>query len=138
MADSAVQSLRARVDETIANASSTIQDRVYSHYVDAEIERRSQVIVSGINALREVETDLRKIDRPDQTLFDAAGQPAQALYSKNRLDEVKKGKERLAKIVGALDKAIETNEPDAYNKLTDVVKKGGKPPQRGDGDGDGE
>lgn len=123
MADSAVQSLRDRIDEQIAAAHPRIQDHVLSQFVDAEILRRAQILASGINTLRELEADQKKVDRPDNTLYTADGTVAQSQYTKGRLDEIKKVKDKVTKLQTALDKAIESNAADDYKKLEEAIKK---------------
>src|SRR6185437_7617995 len=119
MVDATHKSLRERVDQEIGNSGSTITDRVVSHFVDTEVKRRADLIVSGINLLRQAELDHRKI-KPDQTMYDAEGTVVHEGFSKGKLDEKKKHAERIEKIQKAIDQAIGGD----LSKLDELVKKG--------------
>lgn len=134
MDDSAVLSLRQRVDQEIASSSGEILDRVVGHYVEAERDRRSKLIIAAVNTLREIETDLRKVGRGDVVHYDAAGAVVNEVYTKARLGEIKKLNERRTKLDFALKKALgaaATN--DDFAKLEKATKsKGGNQPKGGD------
>jgi hypothetical protein len=133
MEQSPVQSLRNRVDEAITKSGGEVVEQVHTIFVQAEINRRADLIVKGINTLREAEADLKKINRADHILYDAEGQPTPGFYSKGRIDEIKKARGHIDKIEAALNKCIgyieqsetvSTIQPNAddFNKLEQVLK----------------
>jgi len=130
MVDSAVQSLRDAVDEAIAKSGQTVVDRVKGHYVDTEIKRRADMLVAGVNLLREADLDLRKIDKPDVNHFSADGSAVNSFYTKGTLDKVKKAKERIERLTKALDAVLGSHSADSYKKLDETMKK-----SRAGGDG---
>ena len=125
MADSPVLTLRESVDAAIAAAGSTIIDRVKGHYVDAEIDRRGKLLIAGVDAIRQAELDLRKVDKPDVVHLAADGNVAAQHYTKSKLDEIKKTRERYDRLNTALSAALTDNLADSYKKLDEAIKKGG-------------
>jgi hypothetical protein len=121
-----VQSLRDAVDTAIAQSGDAIVNRVTSHYVDAEIERRAKLIVTGVEAVRQAEADLKKVDRGDDVRYAADGTIAVQYYTKARIEEVKKGKTRVERLTAALNAVLVSHSADHYKKLDETIKKAGK------------
>lgn len=135
MADSALQSLRDTIDEKIAGSNPAVLERVIDSFVEAEKDRRAKILVNGVNALRELEADLNKINRGDVLHYTDSGAVAAQHFTKDRLNAIKKAKDRLGKLEFALLKALgEKATPDDFAKLEKAVKSKGDTPKDEDGD----
>jgi len=97
----------------------TIRTRVVTHLVDAEIERRTNLLVKAMANRKAAAKEVDKI-KPDQVQHEESGKVAMTSYSKAKIDELKKCKKKLSKIDKAINRAI--NEADY-----DGLQKGGKP-----------
>ena len=138
MAEVALQSLRDTIDQKIADSSSAVFDRVIDSFVESERDRRAKILVNGVNALRELETDLNKINRGDVVQFTADGKPIEPVFTKDRLSQIKKAKERITKLEFALTKALSEKAVSAdFAKLEKAIKSKGESP-KGDEDADEE
>jgi hypothetical protein len=127
MADSPVQSLRDTIDEKIAALGPALRGKVADTFVDAELDRRAKIVLAGVTALREAEADLQKINRGDSVSYDVDGKIASQTYTKNRLTEIKKARERILKLEFALTKTISDHAvSEDFEKLEKAIKsKGG-------------
>ncbi len=133
MAERALQSLRDTIDEKIAGSGPAILERVIDTFVEAERDRRAKIIVSGVNALRELESDLNKINRGDVVHYTDTGGVAAQHFTKDRLNAIKKGKDKITKLEFALTKAMsESATSDDIAKLEKAVKSKGESPKGGD------
>ena len=115
--------LRERI-EKLVNDGARINDRVAEKLSQVEIERRADLIANGIATLDRAKTDLRKVEKPDNQMFNLDGTPVPGGYSKQKLDEIKKAKDRIESLEGALDKAIGSAD---FKKLGELLGKGGTP-----------
>lgn len=109
-------SVQTKVAEQLATLSPKVEDSVVGVIVDRELQKRSNAFVGVLDKYTNLESDLRKIDKPDQSHFDAEGNKVSEFYSKKRLDEVGAVKKKLAKHAGAMTKALEKGDfSDVYN-----------------------
>ncbi len=123
MADSPLQSLRDAIDEKIAGSGPVIRENAINHFAELERRRRVDIVVAAVVTQRDLEADLRKINRPDHTLYDEAGAVTLSHFTKDRLNQIKKLKERIAKLSAACDKALtDTAAGDDFDKLEKAVK----------------
>lgn len=123
MAEGVVQSLRDTIDQKIAGSTQAVLDRVINQLTDAETERRAKIIVTGLNAIRELEADLNKVNRADVTHYTETGAVAAQHYTKDRLAAVRKAKEGLIKLQFAMTKALSEHATgEDYSKLEKAIK----------------
>jgi hypothetical protein len=116
-------SVKELVAERLANSGDAVKELVIEKLVDDELEKRKQLVLKGVDAVDNARKDLSKI-KPDQTSFDVEGQPVGTpAYSRGKLDELNKAKQKLAKLEGALNKALENND---YQELEKVLSQGGE------------
>lgn len=106
------------VAERLAQISPQVNERVIEHLVNVELEKRSNAIVSGLENLRGLQNDLKKI-KPDQVSVDENGNEVSATYSKSKFEERKKLLEQIAKVEKALDLAIDKGD---MSKLYELKK----------------
>ena len=121
--ESVTQALRKRIEEQIASSGETLQNQVVTTLVDQELIRRCALVVAGIVKIRQLELDLRKVNKPDNEAFDAEGKVVHQTYSKGKLEEIKKAKEKIETWDRAINNAIGKAD---YKRLEELVSKGGK------------
>lgn len=96
----------------------SVVDQSNEHVIDAlaarEVQKRADAIVKVIDML---EADTRKMHslRPDNVTFNADGTKASETFSKTKLDELVKAKERVAKLEKALNDAFGGKMDHVYN-----------------------
>jgi hypothetical protein len=95
-----------------------------------EINRRVDLVTTGMRLVEKLEKDLNRINRPDNKVYDASGNTVETT-SQARWEEIKKLKEKLDHVTKVVNSALTDNTSEAYNKLTDVIAKN-KPGDGGD------
>ena len=111
-------SITNAVAEKIAAISPAVNEKVIDALVARELEKRSDAVLGGLDKLRTMQNDLRKI-RPDVGgAFDEAGNEVKpTLYSKAKFDERKKLNEQIEKLQKALDLAIDKGDMSKLYEL---------------------
>lgn len=106
---SPVKSLLVAVSEKLATAGGSIRESVISRLAQIDIDKRANALFAGIETAVKLNGELNKIDRPDVPAnLNAAGQPVgEGLYTKARLEAIKKLKEKIAKVEAAIAAATE-------------------------------
>jgi len=85
--------------------------------VDEEAKVRTNLIVKALSERRKAEQDVRKT-KPDNTTYDAEGNVKEESFTKAKIDELKKIKERIAKIDKSLTEAIDKAD---YKELKNLL-----------------
>ena len=93
-----------------------VPQTVTNHYVDKEIDARVELTIRTIDALEDLQRQIKKL-RPDQEVFDAAGSVVSSGYSKVKLEERKKLMERQERMEAALSEVFENGTFDKLKKL---------------------
>lgn len=111
-------SITNAVAEKIAAISPAVNEKVIDALVARELEKRSDAVLGGLDKLRTMQNDLRKI-RPDVGgAFDEDGNEVKpTLYSKAKFDERKKLNEQIEKLQKALDLAIDKGDMSKLYEL---------------------
>lgn len=106
------------VAEKIAAISPAVNEKVIDALVARELEKRSDAVLGGLDKLRTMQNDLKKI-RPDVGgAFDEDGNEVKpTLYSKAKFDERKKLNEQIEKLQKALDLAIDKGDMSKLYEL---------------------
>lgn len=99
------------VAEKIAAISPEVNEKVIEALVEREKAKRTDAVLAGLDKLRTLQSDLRKI-RPDVGgAFDENGTELKpTLYSKAKFEERKKVVEQIDKLQKALDLAIDKGD----------------------------
>lgn len=108
-------SLKSDVATIIANSGAEVRKRVVDALVEKELNERVELLSKGLVKRDQAFQEVCKVNKPDQSLYDADGEEVQSLYSSVRLKELKEAKEKLANIDAALAKAL--NTPYDFEKL---------------------
>lgn len=93
-----------------------VRDDVVKKLVTAEIENRVQKLTDALSARKTLFVELKKAEKPDVQTFNADGSVATSGYSKEKLEQIKKAKEKLDK----QDKAIEAALGGDFSKLQEA------------------
>lgn len=117
--ESKAQGLLADVADRIKESGPTVYSRLRDAMVEKEIAERVALLDKGVQKRFQLQTELRKVNKPDQETFNADGSLASGTYTKARLEEIKKAKEALAKHENALEKALASND---FSKLKETCK----------------
>lgn len=106
------------VAQKLSEISPVVNERVIDALVEREVEKRSKMIMDGLEKLRSLQTDLKKIKPDVGQCFDEDGnetKPTQ--YSKAKYEERKKVLEQINKIQTALELAVEKGDVTKLNEL---------------------
>ena len=114
--------LRDSVLETVEKAGPQVRERVKNTLVEAELSKRADMILKGLNKRDEAQKAINKI-KPDQIAYDADGKKTSETYSKAKVDELNKAKQQLASIDKALEEAL--SDTPNFDKLAKAVGGGG-------------
>jgi len=106
------------VAEQIAAISPAVNSKVIDALVARELEKRSDAVLNGLDKLRGLQNDLKKI-RPDVGgAYDEEGNEIKpTLFSKAKFDERKKLVEQIEKLQKALDLAIDKGDMSKLYEL---------------------
>lgn len=114
------QTISEQVAESIASAAPNVLPSVVKILADRETDRRAKALLAGIEAAFATKKELTKLERPDiKPNLDKDFKPiGEGWFSEARAKEIKKVRERLAKIEKAIEKATPADgaKPD-YNEL---------------------
>jgi hypothetical protein len=116
-----MKTIQETVAEKLAEKAPNVAGMVADKLVDVEIQKRIDIMTKSINKQDSLEKDLKKIDKDDITSY-TGGQQVTSM-SKVRYDEIKKLKEKISKLVGSINSALEQNSKDSYTKLEETLKK---------------
>lgn len=125
------ETINAKIKEAVdKTANITAVDTVVSAAVQKEVDKRAQLIEKGLEGWSKAKASLNKINRPDVVYYepvlnkdgkDSGSEPVKVQkYSDNRMKEINKAKELIAKYDMALLKALGSDAN--YEKLESLVK----------------
>lgn len=103
---------------------SAIEEQVAETLFKREIDKRSEAVVKVLDLISQEEKELKKIDRPDNIVYDRTGKPlGEGSYSKARLELIQKGTKKIERLKGAINKALEKSDyGDLYNAASGKLK----------------
>lgn len=114
MADAKIN-IRDKIAEQLAVIAPSVIDQVVEAIVGREVNKRSDALVKVIDKLDSLEKEKRKLDKPDQTFYNAEGEVDVAVFSECRKNERAKNAKNIERHVNAINKAIEKGDmQDVY------------------------
>jgi hypothetical protein len=123
MADGGLVTLRERVEQAISGSGEIVVARVVDAFVETEIKRRADILTAGVNTMRQLEIDLRKI-KPDVVHVDENGAQVASHYTVNKQKELQNHRQKMANLDGAISAVLEKpDDADSWNKLDQAIKK---------------
>jgi hypothetical protein len=119
-------SVQTKIAEALSAISGEVEDKVVETFVDREVEKRSTAMVMAIEKVSKFVDDLKKIDRPDNVVYDADGQVIESFstFSKKRTDERKKLNDQINKLTNAINKALDSGDFGDVYKLASGANTG--------------
>jgi hypothetical protein len=114
-----VLSLRETVAQRIKEVGPDVEQKVVDILVDRVLKERVNLITKGFDKLSQAERDLKKI-KPDNVTYNEDGSVRDEGYSKSKVEERKKAKQRIEALRGALEKALST-QPN-FDKLKKLAE----------------
>lgn len=115
------KTIQEAVAEKITQSGANVANTVIEKLAEVEISKRVDAITKAVQKQEQLEKDLKKINKNDVVTY-IEGTPTEVM-SKNRFEEIKKGKEKIGKLTKAIDFTLTQNSFDAYNKLAETLKK---------------
>lgn len=109
---------------------SPLAEAVAGVFADRENKRRVDLLVTGFEMLMAAEKDLKSINKPDVGMVTEEGTNRVAFFSDKRIGEVNKVKQKIDKLIQALNNAMEQANFDPLEKL--VKNKDGKQEEQKD------
>lgn len=111
------------VANRITNSNDEVKEAVIAARVKSEVGKRTALLDKALVTLEKLQGELKSTDKPSRVDYDEAGTVLHKVYDKKTLDAVKKCKEKLAKLDGAIDAAV--SEADKFEELSKVLQKVG-------------
>lgn len=113
------KSINEAVASKLENISPVVAEQVVNLLVEKEVNRRVELITQGLAKLNEYDREARKLSKPNVETFNADLTPAAPQFSKERVEEITKHREKTEKLSKALDKAIDKGD---IGDLANLVK----------------
>ncbi len=114
------QDIRGAVKDGLIDSSTVVRQAIVSNLVKAEMDKREKAAISVFEKLEAAELDRRKV-RPQFAGYNADGKPiGEPVFTKDQADQIKKTDELIAKLNGALEKALTSND---FSKVFELAGK---------------
>jgi hypothetical protein len=103
----------------LASSGPQVRDAVVSSLVDVQLARRQKAVLSILEKLDAKDKELRKAESAGTQTFDGKGNVTGVpSFTKDQIDSMRKLREEIQKMEGALSKALESND---WQKLFEVT-----------------
>lgn len=113
---SVAQTVLVEVADALKASPNTVRERLVATLTERELVKRVDMLDKGLAKVKELKRDVDKVRPAD--LFDADGNKVPGHFTKQQHEELKKAKEKLAKLEGALEKAL---AGEGFDKLAGLV-----------------
>lgn len=127
-----IDRIQTAVKDAISGSTQAIENSIVDKLSGTEIAKRGELAFKGWNKLQEMRKAFNQINRPDQKIFDAQGQPVQT-YSEARFKQIEKDQKNLKEFSAIYEKALLNNTAEDYDKLDKQLKQGGGDSKQGGG-----
>ena len=112
----AAQSVLVEVADALKASATTVRSRLVASLTEREVAKRVDMLDKALVKLREFKKDVDKVRPTD--LFDADGNKVPGHFTKQQHEELKKAKEKLARLESAVEKAF---AGEGFDKLANLV-----------------
>jgi len=109
--------VKSKVEE--ASTNGTIREMVVEQLVEVEVGNRGTLLKDALDFRDSLFKEFNKV-KPDQVQCDETGKVVNEFWSKGRAKELKEVTEKLHKLDGAINKAVEKAD---YENLKNVLNK---------------
>lgn len=116
-------SVATQVAEQIKGSGPQVTTIVVNQLVDAEVQRRSALIIKGLSKVDELDKAFKQINKPDVTNYTTPGDNTTAVnsYSSERSKKIVEDKLKLTTLRNKLDAALDKNDADSYASLAKLI-----------------
>lgn len=105
----------------IAGFGPAVQDAAVNYFVEKEKKRRVDALIAGLDQQKQMNSELKKLSKPDQISKDLEGKTVSESFSPAAQKKYQETKQKADKLDKALDKALNGDFGDLYQQ----VSKGG-------------
>lgn len=110
--------LRTDIAEKLANSGQQVRGLVVEQLTQDEIKRRVQSVLNVLEKIETKQKELRKLENGGVVNFNGDGTALSPVFTKQQLEDMKKSKEHIAKLQGAMEKAFESSD---FGKLHELA-----------------
>jgi len=110
------------VKEKLASSASDVQSRLVDSLTNKEIQDRVALLTRSLEKLKELKKAFDKI-KPDLESYDENEKLIGKSFSKAKNEEKKKTREKMDKLDSAVTKALNLENPEAFQKLKEALDK---------------
>lgn len=117
--------IQEKVAEKISKCGETVTNTVVDKLAEVEINKRIDLITKAVAKQEAMEKEFKKSHKADiaETYNQEGAIVTTAQYSKNKLESIKKDKEKLSGLIKLIDYCLDKNLLEDYNKLQETLNK---------------
>jgi hypothetical protein len=131
-----VQTIQEAAAEQIAALGPSLESAIVEKLADAERQRRLTPIILGLENLKKMEVDLKKLDKPDMIFTIGETNEKVEAQTPKKIEEIKKHKEKMEKLNKAIQKAFDNGDLQDLNQLNQSIGKPDKAEGKPEGSGE--
>ena len=113
--------IQEAVAQKIQTSGENVTNIVVENLANLEIQKRVATITQAIEKQTILEKQVAKIDGKHDIITYVNGQAVQSM-SEARFKEIARTKEQFTKLTKAIEIALETNTPQAFESLNTIIK----------------
>ena len=113
--------LKQAVVDLIAQQEGEPRRRVVAGLAEEEISKRSELLAKAVRQRDDLEKEVKKVSKTEEFFHPQTRQPMPAPISKEKLGEIKKAEEKLAKLDQAIAAAIPAEGKPDWSKLKNLM-----------------
>ena len=113
--------IQEAVAQKIQTSGENVTNIVVENLANLEIQKRVATITQAIEKQTMLEKQVAKIDGKHDIITYVNGQAVQSM-SETRFKDIARTKEQFTKLTKAIESALETNTPQAFESLTTIIK----------------
>ena len=106
------------IKTTIKDQNPEVRIAVVDHYVKTEIDNRVALVIKGMDNLKELNREMKKIQKPGVEEYDENGKVIRTAFTKEGSKAIKEHKEKIAKAEKALTAAVNDGDYELLKKVT--------------------
>jgi hypothetical protein len=106
--------IRAKLAEQLKEINPRLESEIIDALVDRDVDKKKHAFLSVYDKLTKAEAEYKRLG-PDDIAFDVTGKKTREDYTKKRVEEIKKAEAHIAKLMKALNKAMEGDYGDVFN-----------------------
>ncbi len=116
-------SVQQKVADEIKNCGPKVEQIVIDTLVNKEINTRQDILLKGLGRLKTLKKEFKAIDRNDSIMY-VRGEKVESM-SEARFKQIEKDGKAIKDLELAINKALEDNTTESYEKLNKLCAAGG-------------